>query len=330
MEIPLAELTTRVTAKLTDLGAPAEEVAVAAEMCIDAELRAHRSHGVRLIRNIEREYRLGDTRRRPLSIEHETPTSAVVDGGYHLSPFVHREAVDLLTRKAQQSGIAVVSVRHAGVSGALGYLVERVARSGMCAIALNSTPLVVVAPGSTDPAIGTNPVGIAVPRESGDPLVLDMATSAIAFNEVMRLRTTGGTLPDGVALDEHGTPTTNPHDAVRPDGRGRVLPFGGHRGYGLALMIELLVSGFGTGRTAAAKRGPEVHEPDDFGAVYIAFDPALLGAGSAGPAAVETLLAEIVGGGGRLPGEHSREIRAARLSSGVVPLDDNACAVLGL
>ena len=330
MEISLTDLTERVTAQLAALGAPAAEVTATAEMCVDAELRGHRSHGVRLLRNIAREYGIGADRRRDLQITHPTPSSAVVDGGYHLSPFVHREAVDLLAAKAQATGIAMVAVRHAGVSGALGYLVERAARQGLCAIAFNSTPLVVVAPGAVEPALGTNPLGIAIPRASGDPLVLDMATSAIAFNEVMRLRNTGGTLPAGVAIDAAGEITRDPNAAVRPDGRGRVLPFGGHRGYGLALMIELLVSGLMTGRTAATKRGAEVHEPDDFGALYIAFDPTLLGAGQDGEAAVEALLDEITGGGGRLPGEASRALREARLAAGTLELDENACEVLGI
>lgn len=330
MEISLTDLTTRVTEKLSELGAPADEVAATVEMCMDAEMRGHHSHGVRLIGNIEREYRVGDGRRRPIALYSETATSAIVDGGYHLSPFVHRQAVDLLAQKASESGIALVSVRHAGVSGALGYLVERIARMGLCAIALNSTPLVVVAPGSSEPALGTNPLGIAVPRQGGDPLVLDMATSAIAFNEVMRLRNTGGMLPDGVAIDAHGETTRDPGEVVRHDGRGRVLPFGGHRGYGLALMIELLVSGFATGRTSGLKRGEELHEPDDFGAIYIAFDPRLLGAGQAGFDAVESLLGEIIGAGGRLPGEQSSELRERRRRAGTVELDDNARQVLGL
>lgn len=329
MEISLSALQQRVTDYFAALGATEEESAAATEMCLDAELRGHRSHGVRLLHNIATEYALGKARRGAIEVIHETPTSAIVDGGYLLSPHVHREAVDLLARKARQAGVAIVAVRSAGVSGALGYLVERIAAQGLVAIAFNSTPLVVVSPGTTTPALGTNPLAIAVPRGQRHPLVLDMATSAVAFNEVMRLRTVGGELPDGVALDEDGALTTDPWAAVGADGRGRVLPFGGHRGYGLALMIELIVSGLITGRTAGVKRGDEVHEPDDFGALYLAIDPSLLGDPDVGAAAIEALLDEIAGAGGRLPGERSRELREAHLAAGSVILDENACAVLG-
>lgn len=329
MEMPIAALRQTMLTAFEELGAPREEAEVATEMCVDAELRGHRSHGARLLRNIATEYRQGAPRRGEISIENETPASATVDGGYHLSPYVHRLAVDLLAEKAAATGIAMVGVRHAGVSGALGYLVERVADRGLVAIALNSTPLVVVAPGTTQPVLGTNPIAIGLPRPSGQPLVLDMATSAIAFNDVMRLRTLGGTLPEGVALNAEGVPTTDPNAVVDAQGRGRLLPFGGHRGFGLALMIELIVSGYVTGRTGAVKRGDVVHEPDDFGALYLAFDPRLLGDGS-GEAAVENLLGEIVDAGGRLPGENSRLARDARLAAGTVELDENAMGVLGL
>lgn len=329
MKISLEELRTRVFDYFLDLGAPEEEARAATEMCIDSELREHRSHGVRLLRNIATEYGNAADRRGPISISRETPSSAAIDGGFHLSPFVHRTAIDMLTDKATKTGISMVSVKNAGVSGALGYLVERVASRGLVGIAFNSTPLVVVAPGITQPTIGTNPLAIGLPRPNQTPLVLDMATSAIAFNEVMRRRTTGESLPEGVALDTQGQPTTDPQAAVGPDGRGRVLPFGGHRGYGLALMIELMVSGIVTERTGEQKRGEVIAEPADFGALYLAFDPTLIGFSDHGESN-EQLINEIVGLGGRLPGEGSREIRDRHQKEQSVTLDDNARAVLGL
>lgn len=330
MEIPIDDLHGMLVGAFEAMGAPPDQAHAAAEMCLDAELREHRSHGVRLVRNIATEYRLGESRRRPLTIENETPASAVVDGGYQLSPYVHRVAVDLLATKAATVGVAMVGVRHAGVSGALGYLVERVARRGLVAIAFNSTPLVVVAPGASQPALGTNPLAIGLPRPGADPLVLDMATSAIAFNNVMRLHALGERLPEGVALDAQGAPTTDPRSAVDAQGRGRVLPFGGHRGFGLALMIELIAAGYVTGRTGAVKRGEALHEPDDFGALYLAFDPVLLGDASEAESAIEQLLSEIVASGGRLPGEQSRLRREAHLAAGTLDLDENAADVLGL
>ncbi|WP_166869651.1 Ldh family oxidoreductase [Salinibacterium sp. ZJ70] len=327
MQTTIDNLRARLERAFLGIGAPTEQAIATAEMCLDAELREHFSHGVRLVRNIATEYRTGASRRRELAITSETPVSAIVDGGYNLSPYVHRIAADLAAEKADTTGIGIASVHSAGVSGALGYLVERIAARGFIAIAFNSTPLVVVAPGTTVPTLGTNPLAMAVPREDDDPLVLDMSTSSIAFNKVMRARSLNTELPAGVALDVHGEVTRDPHAAVDAQGRGRLLPFGGHRGYGLSLMLELIVSGFITGRTGATKRGDVIHEPDDFGALYLAIDPAILGPAE-NSEAVECLIAEITAAGGRLPGENSRAIREERILSGVVELDAEAGAVL--
>lgn len=307
---------------MIDRGVPVEEAHAGAEMCVDAEVRGHTTHGVRLLRNVLAEYANGASRRGPIRIIHETPASAQLDGGFHLSWFVHRMAADLVAEKANEAGIAIVSVRNAGVSGALGYLVERAARKGLVTLALNSSPLTVVAPGSTTPLLGTNPMAIGVPRASGSPLVLDMATSAISFNQVLQSRDNGSQLPMGVAVDSTGAPTTNPASAIDDaTGRGRILPFGGHRGYGLALMLELLVSGAVTGRVAEDKRGEVILEPSDFSAVYISYRPDLVGDPVAGDDATERLVKALVAQGARIPGEASRARREETLRRGEIEVD---------
>ncbi len=310
-------------------GVPPEEAEVGAEMCLDAEVRAHRAHGVRLLRNVLTEYVNGADRRRGIEIVAETAVSAQLDGGFHLSWFIHRMAVDIAVRKATDIGIALVSVRNAGVSGALGYLVERIADAELVGIAANSSPVTVVAPGAAVATLGTNPVAIGVPRQAGSPLVLDMATSAVAYNEILRLRATGGALPAGVATDANGELTTDPAAAIdTTTGRGRILPFGGHRGYGLALMIELLVSAGVTGRVGEDKRGVVIAEPADFSAVYLAYRPSLVGDPTLASQATDRLLDELNGQGVRIPGEASRRRREACLRDGSLELNDDATEVL--
>jgi L-2-hydroxycarboxylate dehydrogenase (NAD+) len=329
MRISIGELRERLTATLVALGTPLDEAVVGAEMCLDAELRAHKSHGVRLVRNVTAEYARGAERRSPIRRMNETPVSAQIDGGFHLSWFVHRMAVDAAIDKAKASGIGIVSVRNAGVSGALGYFVERASGQGLVSLVFSSTPLTVVAPGTTTPALGTNPLAIGFPRHDRNPLVLDMATSSIAFNQVLRLRDLGGTLPEGVASDADGTPTSDPLRAIDPvSGRGRILPFGGHRGYGLSLMLELMVSGGVTGRTGADKRGDAILEPEDFSAMYICYRPELVGDVASMHRATEQLVAEILREGGRIPGEQSRLLREQALAEGMVDVDDVAVNLL--
>lgn len=323
------DLTRDIVEALVRRGVPEEEARVGAALCCDAELRGHTSHGVRLLRNVLVEYANGAERRRPIVVADESAVSAKIDGGFHLSWYVHARAAELATEKALTAGIAVVSVRNAGVSGALGSLAERISARGLYALIANSTPVTVVAPGSSTPILGTNPVAIAVPRANGEPLVLDMATSSIAFNEILRRRASGEDLPDGVATDGRGELTRDAGEAVHPTtGRGRILPFGGHRGFGLSLMIELLVSAGVTGRVGEQKRGPVVLEPSDFSGLYVAVRPDVIGDAEDAMAATERLLAELGEQEVRLPGEHSRRERARHLADGVVELDGIAESVL--
>jgi LDH2 family malate/lactate/ureidoglycolate dehydrogenase len=319
----------RVHEALLRLGVPAEEAAVGAEMCLDAELRGRRSHGIRLVRNVAVEYVAGADRRGQLVVVDETPVSARVDGGFHLSWFVHRWAVDLAVEKARTAGIGLVSVANAGVSGALGYLVERIAAAGFVGLAVNSSPLTVVAPGTATPLLGTNPLAIGLPRRREPPLVLDMATSAIAFNQVLRLRDAGEELPAGVAVDSAGAMTTDPAAAIDPaSGRGRVLPFGDHRGFGLALMLELLVAGGITGRVGDDKRGPVLLEPADFSALYLVYRPGLVGDPERAFDATDRLVAELRESGARIPGESSRQRRERCVAADAVDLDASALDLL--
>jgi LDH2 family malate/lactate/ureidoglycolate dehydrogenase len=329
VKVSLEELTGDVEHVLLRLGAPAVEAKVGAEMCLDAELRGHTSHGVRLLRNVAAEYANGASRRRDVTVLAESPVSARIDGGFHLSWFVHRTAVDLVVEKALTSGLAIVSVANAGVSGALSYLAERIASAGLVAVAMNGTPSTVVAPGQSVPSLGTNPLAVALPRRTGTPLVLDMATSSVAFNTILRSREEGKLLPDGVAAGADGKPTTDPHAAIDPaTGRGRILPFGGHRGYGLALMLELMVSGGVTGRVAGDKRGPVVQEPADFSGLYLAYRPELVGDADVSLEATERLVEELDAGGARIPGEESRARRAQCLANGEVDVSDETLAWL--
>lgn len=330
MKVSLDSLRADVRAVLTGHGVPESEADAGVAMCIDAELRGHSSHGVRLLRNVLAEYARGADRRRPVRLVRETPVSAHIDGGFHLSWFVHRFAAETAVSKATQTGVAVVGVSNAGVSGALGFLVEQIAAQGFVGLAANSSPVTVVAPGASVPGLGTNPLALAVPRRTGAPLILDMATSAIAFNQILRLRENGQPLPAGVAVDGAGELTTDPDAAIDPrSGRGRILPFGGHKGYGLALMLELMVSAGVSGRTGEDKRGPVILEPADFSALYIAYRPDLVGDPELALDATERLLDELRSEGVRIPGEASQGRRERCLQDGMVDLDEDAARLLG-
>jgi LDH2 family malate/lactate/ureidoglycolate dehydrogenase len=314
---------------LESFGVPVDEAAVGARVCIDAEMLGRRSHGIRLVRNISREYERGARRRGPVVVERETAVSASIDGGFHLSPWLHDLAARLAAKKAVSAGVGIVAVRNAGVSGALGVHTLRMAHeSGVVALAINGSPSVVVAPGTAIPTLGSNPLSVAIPRSSGLPVVLDMATSSIAFNAVVMARAAGERLPDGVAVDERGVPTTDPASAVTWQGHGRLLPFGGHRGFGLSLMIELLVAGGVSGIIGQRKITDFIPEPDQFPGIYLAYQPEIFGGGVHLDASIDQLLAELSAAEVRVPGQQSLTRYAEAVLLGHIRVPPETIAVL--
>jgi len=310
------------------LGAPDSEAAVAAQVCLEAEMLGRATHGLRLVGNISREYVEGAARRAEVAVLRDTDSSAVVDGGFHLSPFVHDLAAGLAREKALATGVAVVGVKNAGVSGALGVHAARIAQSDVVAIAMNSSPSVVVAPGSAQPMLGTNPIAFALPRTVDYPLVLDMATSQISFNGVRVALQRGEDLPASAAVDALGRPTRSAAAAVEADGRGRLLPFGGYRGFGLALIIELLTAGNLSSALGTDKLGPFAPEPSYFPGTYLAYRADLLAEPGSLQCRVDRLVAELSASGARVPGTSSTERRAKALATDTVVVDDKHLADL--
>jgi L-2-hydroxycarboxylate dehydrogenase (NAD+) len=153
-------------------------------------------------------------------------------------------------------------VTDAWMSGRSAYYVETIAKAGLVAIHTAASSRLVAPPGGVRPMLGTNPIAIAVPSSHG-PIVLDMGTSAYMMTEVMLRERLGELLPEGVALGPDGEPTRDPASARR----GALLPFGGYKGFGLALMMQALGVLAGAGSDAES----------DYGYLFIAFRPDLLG-----------------------------------------------------
>ena len=310
-------------------GVPADQAEVGARICLEAELWGRRTHGfIHLRRNLI-QHHAADDRRQPLRIVRETPVSALVDGGFQFSYVLHETATSLTIEKARTSGLAIVGARNGGASGPLGYYTRRMAEAGLVGIAMNTAPTSVVPLGGVEPLLSTNPISIAVPRRDGSSLLLDMSTSAIPFNLIALAQRNGIPLPEGVAVDLVGAPTTDPHRTVDEAGRGRLLPFGGYKGFGLAFMIELLCGaslGVPLGRE---KVTPFVHEPSHFSGLYLAYRPDLFVERAEFDERVDRLVEDIKTSQRaegvaeiRLPGEASERRRAETLARGTLELED--------
>ena len=328
VEVPIEEARAAAVARLVRDGVPAPEAEIAATICLEAELRGKRTHGFIHLRNNLIQYHAADDRRRDLTIERETPSSALVDGGFHFSYSLHQTAMSLAIKKARVTGLAMVGARNGGASGPLGYYTQLAAEAGLVGIACNSAPVSVVPPGGTRAILSTNPLSVGVPRPGGPPLILDMATSAGTFNLVVLAQRTGTPLPAGMAVDAAGEPTTDPFAAVEATGRPRLLPFGGHKGFGLAFMIELLCGASLGTPIGEEKRAPFIHEPAHFTGLYLAYRPDLFVPREEFDDRVAQLVRDVKASAAdpnvvvRLPGEESQRRKARVLERGSLELDE--------
>jgi len=246
---------------LRGIGYNVDEARIIADHCIDAALCGYEYSGLAKILNIPESPSFKQPRR-PLKVLRETAVSVAYDGGNQNGMLALYYAAEAAIKKAQAHGIALVSVTDSWMSGRSAYFVEMIARAGLIAIHTASSSRMVAPPGGAAAVLGTNPIAIAVPAADG-PVVLDLGTSAYMMTELMLRERLGEQLPEGVAIARGGAATRDPSEARR----GALLPFGGHKGFGLALMIQAL----------GVLAGSATETNSDFGYLFIAFKPDLLG-----------------------------------------------------
>ena len=171
-------------------------------------------------------------------VSHKTPVIVSVHGDNGFAPLALDRGVPVLAEAAKTYGVAVMAVTHVHHFAALSPEVEKLAAEGLIGMAcVNYVPVVAPA-GGTKPIFGTNPLAIAWPRPGRDPIVRDMATSAMCRGEVTIAARDGRSVPPGTGLNAKGKPTTDPDEILK----GVMLPFGGYKGSGLALRVELLAA----------------------------------------------------------------------------------------
>ena len=234
IHLSVAEARALGEAALAGLGYDPAEARIIAAHVIDAALCGYEYSGLAKILNIPEHARF-KLPRRPLSVLHETQISTLYDGGNNVGMLALDYATDAAIAKAQQNGMAVVGLTNSWVSGRSAYYVERIARADLVAIHTASSSRAVAPLGGLRPILGTNPIAFALPA-AHDVVVFDMGTSAFMMTELALRERLGQLLPEGVAIDPAGKPTRDPSEAKR----GALLPFGAHKGFGLALMVQAL------------------------------------------------------------------------------------------
>lgn len=216
-------------------GYEGEEAAVIADHLLDCELRGLSYGGLPRALSIYERMTKPTFSRGAITVENETAFSALVNGGNNVGYLVGRRAADIAVEKALGQGVAIVGARDTWHTGMLSYYAEKAANVGLISmIASNASPN--VAPhGGTEGRFGTNPIAFGFPSKP-DPVVWDIGTSQIMHGEVVLAGRLGEELPEGSAFDSEGNPTRNPAEALK----GAIAVWGGHKGSGLAVTVQLL------------------------------------------------------------------------------------------
>ena len=216
------------------IGYEPEEARILADHVIDAALCGYEYSGLPKLLNVADHPRF-KAPRRPMRVLKETSVSVLFDGGNQSGMIGMYYATRAVIERAHAHGFALVGVNNIWMSGRSAYYVEMVARAGLIGIHTVAAPPLVAPLGGAKAVLGTNPIAFGFPMD-GDPLVIDLGTSAFMGTDLQFRQRLGIPLPEGVAIDEHGRPTRDASAARR----GALLPFGGHKGYALALAMHAL------------------------------------------------------------------------------------------
>lgn len=223
---------------LVRLGAPEDQAQTIATSLAEADLRGVESHGANMMAMYVARVRAGSLQpKTSVTVVQDSGATAILDGGLGFGQVAGVQAIDLAMEKARTHGVAVVTVRESAHLGALGYYTLRAAEAGFFAMAFQNGPPVVPPYGGLSPMFSTNPFSYAAPAGRERTVVLDMATTTVAGNKLILARKRGDTsMPPGWAVDERGRPTTDPFAALK----GHLQWAGGYKGYGLAMLVEIL------------------------------------------------------------------------------------------
>lgn len=304
------------------MGYQPETLASPVAHLIDCEMRGLTYAGLARLVSIAERHRKYGAPSHGLSIERETPVSALVAGHDQIGYIVGQKMTDLAITKARETGLALIGGKETWYTGMLSFYAEQLCAEGLVAMIFSNAAPWVAPHGGTEGRFGTNPLCFGFPFRD-TPVIWDIGTSEIIHAQVLMARRLGRMLPDGVAYDKDGAPTTDPDAALE----GAFGVWGGHKGSGLAMMVQL----FGMMAGSA-------HLPDDmsgFGMVMVAARPDLLRDASEFEAEVEAYITAIretrpVAGGPpvRMPFDRSRDDRAAVIARGWIDLPDEIHALI--
>ena len=252
-------------------GVPKKDADMVADVLIRADLRGVKSHGVSRIPIYIKRVEMGLVNPAvETKVVHETPISAVIDGGYGLGQITATKAMELAIKKAKETGIGIVCMNKSHHYGIAAFYSQMAADNDMIGFSCANTTALMAAPGGASKAIGNSPFSFAFPADKQLPVIFDAACSAVAQGKIIVANINGQKIPDNWALDSEGNPTTDPAEALK----GFLLPMGGPKGYGIAVVMEILagvLSGSDTGIHLGSIYN-DLENPQDCGNFFMAID----------------------------------------------------------
>jgi LDH2 family malate/lactate/ureidoglycolate dehydrogenase len=230
-----------------------DEARILAEHAMDAALSGYEYSGLPKLLNVVDDPHFSDERK-PISIVKDAGAAVLVDGGWETGMIAAYRASEIAIDRATVHGLAIVCLANTWMTGRSALYCEMIAKAGLVAIHTVSAPSWVAPFGGAARSLGTNPIAFGFPT-SGDPLLIDMGTSAFMGTDLQFRERIGAALPDGVAIGPSGEPTTDASEARQ----GALLPFGGpeggYKGFGLALAMDAIGALAGGIRPANTQTG---------------------------------------------------------------------------
>ena len=302
-------------------GIPESEAEIITEILLESELRGRKTHGFIRLSGIKS--RFAKAEKRPITIAKESGHWMLIDGGDNPGYLVAHYAMNAAIEKAKAYGSSLVGVYNSSHCGMAGYYTNMAQEAECIGIVMADCLPRITAWGGVESILGTNPISVGIPTNS-IPIVFDMSTASITNGDLLVAMRAGESIPEGLTFDSEGNPTTDPSQALK----GSTLPFGGHKGYGLALVIQILS---GALVNAAVIPPPGVN----YGMLLIVIDPSIFLPLDEFKQKVTELMdtvkntkkmdgvAEIL-----VPGERAWRERTQRMETGI-ELDDDLVEQLG-
>ena len=310
MQISIPEARQLAETFLAKSGMAPTDATIIADILLEAELRGRKTHGFIRLTGIKSRYEQGE--RTDIQMDQEKGLCLRVDGGNQPGYLVAYRAMELAIARAKQSGASIVGVYNTSHCGMAGYYVDMARKADVVGLLFADCLPRITPEGGTQAILGTNPIAVGIPSNTV-PLLFDMSTAAITNGDLLVAMQKDAPITKGIAFDPDGAPTTNADAALK----GSVRPFGGHKGFGLALITQILA---GALVNAATIPPPGIN----YGLLIIVIDPTSFVPLSQFKAEVDTLIAQVKENRREagvteilIPGERAYRQREIHLADGI-------------